>query len=116
MEQTLDVMLWIRDALGCLGVLVGLVSAIFLIVRKKPAMGILALAGFLLLSAEPLLDMVLLRLFLKSSSGNWQVIDTIYICCSGISLLLGPVLIAVAFFLGLRPDPVKVEEVPLPQA
>lgn len=113
--NNVNILFWLRDILACLGILVGLAASIFLFVRKKTSLGILALVGFLLFSTEPIMDIVFWRILINSMNMDWHL-DIVYACCTGISMLIGPVLIAVALFLGFRPEPVKEEEVPLPEA
>jgi hypothetical protein len=117
--NNINVMYWLRDAVACLGVLVGFGGAIFLFLRKKTIPAVLALVGFLLLSVEPLLDIILWRIVAQSAANpNWESMSTAYACLSGITMFLGAVAIALAFFLGFRvpklPPPPPVDEAGLP--
>ncbi len=106
---------YLRDAIACLGVLAGLGGAVFLFIRRKTFPAILALIGFLLLGIEPLLDIIIWRLLSFDSSANFDTLNTVYACTSGLTMFLGAILIAMAFILGFREPklgPPPPEEVP----
>ncbi len=52
--NNIETIYYVRDAVACLGVLVGFGGAIFLFIRRKTLPGILALIGFVFLGLEPL--------------------------------------------------------------
>ena len=97
-----NVLFGVRDAIACLGVLVGLGGAIFLLIRKKTLAGILALIGFIFLGLEPLLDVILYRILSNTANPNYDLLDTTYGCVTGPALFVGIVLIVLAFILGFR--------------
>ena len=100
--NNIELFYYLRDALACLGVLVGLGGAIFLFIRKKTLPAILSLAGFVLLGIEPLLDLLIWRLLSNSSNANFDTLNSAYACISGLTMFLGAVLIALAIILALR--------------
>jgi len=100
--STIEVFYYVRDAIACLGVLVGLGGAVYLFIRKKTLPGILALIGFIFLGIEPLLDLLLWRILGNTTSPNWDAMNTTYACVTGPSLFLGILLIVMAFILGFR--------------
>jgi hypothetical protein len=100
--STIEILYYVRDAVACLGVLVGLGGAAFLFIRKKALPGILALIGFIFLGVEPLLDVVLYRILGNTASPNWDTMNTTYACATGPALFLGILLIVLAFILGFR--------------
>jgi len=98
----IEVQYYLRDAVACLGVLVGLGGAVFLFIRKEVLPGILALLGFIFLGIEPLLDVILWRILGNTASPNWDTMNTAYACITGPTLFLGILLIVLAFVLGFR--------------
>jgi hypothetical protein len=100
--MNIEVLYYARDAVACLGVLVGLGGTIFLFTRKKTLPGILALIGFIFLGIEPLLDVVLWQILAKSDTANYDTLNTVYACVTGPALFLGILLIVLALVLGLR--------------
>jgi hypothetical protein len=100
--NNIEILYYVRDAVACLGVLVGLGGAIFLFSRKKTMPGILALIGFIFLGIEPLLDLVVWRILSNSANANFDTLNTAYACITGPSLFLGILLIVLAFVLGFR--------------
>ena len=116
-----NVLYWLRDAIACLGILVGLGGAIFLFTRKKTVPGILTLVGFLALGLDPLLDIILWRIIAQyASSPNWTTMDYAFVCITGPGHLIGAILIVVAFIMGFRepklPPPPIEEPADLPPA
>ena len=111
--SNIEVFYYLRDAVACLGVLVGLGGAVFLFIRKKTLPAILALIGFAFLGVEPLLDLLLWRVLSNSSSADYDALNTAYACISGPAMFLGIVVIVLAFILGFRepklPPPPPVE-------
>ncbi len=110
--NNIEIVYFIRDAVACLGVLVGLGGAIFLFTRKKTLPGILTLLGFGLLGIEPSLDVVLWRILANNSNSNFDTLNYTYACITGPALFLGILLIVLAFILGFRetklpPPPVE---------
>lgn len=119
--NNLNLVYWLRDAVACLGTLVGVGSAIFLFIRKKTLPAILALVGFLLLAVEPLLEIIFWRIMANSSNfdyGAFESLSTAYACINGPTMFLGIVAIALAFILGFReprlPPPPPVDEAGTP--
>jgi hypothetical protein len=104
-SNNIEMLYYLRDAAACLGVLVGLVGAIVLLIRHKTAAGILALLGFLVIALEPLTDIVAFRILGAGSSPNWDALNSAYACVSGLSLLLGLVLLAAGLFVISRKGP-----------
>ncbi len=106
MEQAFDtrVLYDIRDAIICLGFLAGIVGGIVLLTRKKTTAGLVAILGFLMLSLDPLSEIVLFRLMFESFANNLQTLDMVYTCISGVSIFLGVILLLVALILAARPD------------
>jgi hypothetical protein len=102
MPNNIEVLYYLRDAVACLGVLVGLGGAVFLLIRKKTLPAILALIGFILLGVEPLLDVLIWRILANNSSANYDTLNTAYACITGPALFLAILLIVLAFILGLR--------------
>jgi hypothetical protein len=100
--NNIEVFYYLRDAVACLGVMVGLGGAVFLFTRKKTLPGILALIGFILLGIEPLLDVVVWRILGNSPSANYDKLNTSYACVTGPALFLGILLIVLAFILAFR--------------
>ena len=100
--NNIEIFYYLRDALVCLGVLVGIGGGIFLFIRKKTLPGILALIGFLFLGIEPLLDVILWRILGNTASPNWDTMNTSYACVTGPTAFLGILLIVLAFILGFR--------------
>jgi hypothetical protein len=93
---------YIRDAVACVGVLIGFVATVFLFIRKKAAAAILSALGFIFLGLEPLLDIVLWRVLGNGSNPNWDSLNTAYACITGPSLFLGVVFLVLAFILATR--------------
>jgi hypothetical protein len=111
--SALNTLYWLRDAVACLGVLVGVGGAIFLFVRKKTLAAVLSLIGFVFLGLEPLLDMILWRILINGDNPNYDLMSTTYVCITGPALFVGIVLIVLAFILGFRgpklpPPPIEV--------
>ena len=100
--NNIEVLYYVRDAVACLGVLVGLGGAVFLFTRKKPLPAILAMIGFIFLGIEPLLDVVLWRVLGNSANANYDTLNTAYACITGPTLFLGILLIVLAFILGFK--------------
>ncbi len=98
----IEVFYYVRDGAACLGVLVGLVAAVFLFTRKKTFPGVLALIGFFLLGIEPLLDVIIWRVLSLNQSADFNLLNEVYACGSGLAMFLGVVLVALAIFLGFR--------------
>ena len=92
----------LRDTLACPGVMVGFGGAIFLLIKKKTMPAILSLIGFLLLGAEPILDLVIWQWLSYWDNANYDQLSTTYACLSGLAAFLGAVLIALAFILAFR--------------
>jgi hypothetical protein len=101
-NTNIEVYYYIRDAVACLGVLVGIGGAIFLFIKKKTLPAILSLLGFIALGLEPLLDLVIWRILGNGSNPNWDSLNTAYACITGPTLFMGVVLITLAFILGFR--------------
>ncbi len=97
----------IRDALLCLGFLIGFVGGIVLLVRKKTGAGILAILGFFLFSLDPLIELVLFRLLYNNFGDNLQAMDMVYTCVSGPAILLGSICLLAALLLAARPSQPK---------
>jgi len=93
---------YIRDAVACVGVLIGFGATIFLFIRKKAAAAILSALGFILLGLEPLLDIFLWRVLGAGDNPNWDQLNTAYACITGPSLFLGIVFLVLAFILAFR--------------
>jgi hypothetical protein len=115
-SNTIEILYYVRDAAACLGVLVGLVGAVILFIRKKTFPGILALIGFFLLGVEPLLDVIIWRVISYNASANYDTLNSAYACGSGLAMFLGAVLVALAIILGFRepklPPPMTEDEPP----
>jgi hypothetical protein len=115
-SNTINVLYYLRDAIACLGVLVSLGGTVFLFIRRKTFPAILALIGFLLLGVEPLLDVIIWRVLSTASSANFDSLNTVYACTSGLTMFLGAILITLAFVQGFRepklgpPPPVEDAE------
>jgi hypothetical protein len=107
---------YIRDAVACVGVLIGFGATIFLFIRKKAGAAILSLLGFVFLGLEPLLDIILWRVLGSTSNPNWDTLNTTYACVTGPSLFLGVVCLVLAFIFALRelklPPPPQPSEPP----
>jgi hypothetical protein len=117
--MNVNAMYWLRDVIACIGPLVGIGGAIFLFLRKKPLPAVLSLIGFVMLAIEPLLDILMWRVIAQTSSSlDWESMSSAYACISGVTMFLGAILIALAFFLGFRepklPPPPPVDEAGLP--
>ena len=112
--NNLEFLYYLRDAIACLGVLVGLGAAVFLFIRKKTLPAILSLLGFTLLGIEPLLDIFIWRMLGNSASANYDTLNEVYACTSGLTMFLGMVLIVITIILGFREPklPPPVEEPP----
>jgi hypothetical protein len=102
MNNNIETIYYVRDAVACLGVLVGFGGAIFLFVRRKIMPGILALIGFIFLGLEPSLDVILWRVLANNSNANFDTLNYAYACITGPALFIGILLIVMAFFLGFR--------------
>jgi len=100
--NNIEILYYFRDAVACLGILVGLGGAVFLFFRKKTLPGILALIGFIFLGTEPLLDLILWRFLDNTASPNWDTMNATYACVTGPALFLGILMIVLAFILGFR--------------
>ena len=118
--SNIETLYYVRDAVACLGVLIGLGGAIFLFIRKKTMPGILALVGFFFLGLEPSLDIILWRILANNSNANFDNLNYAYACITGPALFLGILLIVMAFILGFRekklPPPPIEPPVDLPPA
>jgi hypothetical protein len=112
MANNIEIYYYIRDAVACLGVLVGVGGAIFLFVKKKTLPAILSLLGFFALGLEPLADLLIWRVLGNGASPNWETLNTAYACLTGPSLFIGVVLLVLAFVLAFR-EP-KLPPPPLP--
>ena len=104
----------IRDALACLGVLIGFGGSIFLFTRKKTLPTILSLVGFLFLGIEPILDVVIWQWLSYGDTFTWEQLTPVYACSSGLVMFLGVILISLAFILAFRepklpPPPAPVD-------
>ena len=102
MNTNIEVYYYIRDAVACLGVMIGVGGAIFLFIKKKTLPAILSLLGFIALGMEPLLDILIWRVLGKGSNPNWETLNISYACVTGPSLFIGAVLIVLAFILAFR--------------
>ncbi|MGA2503472.1 MAG: hypothetical protein ABSG01_05210 [Anaerolineales bacterium] len=118
--NNIEIIYYVRDAVACLGVLVGLGGAVFLFIRKKTLPAILALIGFILLGIEPSLDVILWRVLANNSNANYDTLNYAYACITGPALFLGILLIVLVFILGFRetklPPPPMEPPVDLPPA
>jgi hypothetical protein len=100
--DNIELMYYLRDAVAFLGVLIGLGSAVFLFIRKKPLSAGLALAGFIFLGIEPFLDVLLWRILSYQENANYNSLNSIYACVSGPTMFLGIGMLVLAFVLGFR--------------
>ncbi len=118
--NNIEILYYVRDAVACLGVLVGLGGAVFLFTRKKVMPGILALVGFIFLGIEPSLDVIVWRVLGNNSNANFDTLNYTYACITGPALFLGILLIVLAFVMGFRetklPPPPMEPPVDLPPA
>ena len=98
--MNIDTIYNIRNAVSCLGFLVGIGAGIFLIVRKRTLAGILFIAGFVLFSLEPLADIMVFRILFNQdlSESTYQVLDYIYPCISAPAFFLGSIAVIIAVF------------------
>ncbi len=97
----------LRDAFLCLGMLIGIGGGVFLLIRKKTAPGILAMAGFVLFSLEPIADFIILQLLYRQDGSEdfYIALDWTYSCVAGAGVFLGVLALVVAFVLAARPQP-----------
>jgi membrane-bound ClpP family serine protease len=89
----------IRDALVCVGFLIGIGAGVFLITKKHTTAGILGVIGFLLFSLEPITDFVLFRVIYNSvdyDESLFNTLDLIYPCISAPAIFLGSISLVVA--------------------
>jgi hypothetical protein len=89
----------LKNAVTCLGFLVGIGAGIFLITRKQRLAGALAIAGFVLFSLEPLADLVIFRILFRNLDYDRALFDAlniVYPCISGFGVLLGTVALIIA--------------------
>jgi hypothetical protein len=100
--STIETYYYIRDAVACVGVLIGFGGTVFLFIRKKPTAAVLSALGFIFLGLEPLLDVVLWRVLGAGSNPNWDSLNTAYACVTGPSLFVGVLFIVLAFIVALR--------------
>jgi hypothetical protein len=114
--STIETYYYIRDAVACVGVLLGFGATIFLFIRKKTAAAVLSALGFIFLGLEPLLDIILWRVLGAGSNPNWDNLNTAYACVTGPSLFVGVLFIVLAFIVVLRepklPPPPPTSEPP----
>jgi hypothetical protein len=103
-----------RDALVCLGFLLGVGLGVVLIIRKKTLLGVLALAGFFLLGLSPLLSILYRALFLKIPRGAVDFISWAVPCVSSVAVLLGTIALIIALLKGtkVKKEPIASAEPP----
>jgi len=107
---------YLRDTIICLGVLVGLAVSIFIFTRRKTSASLLSLSGYLLLSVEPFLDIIVWRILGNRRLPDLRTLNIVYACVSGPVLFLGMVLLAVGLFLAVRSPPKAEQQAPGPAA
>ncbi len=91
---------YVRIALTCLALLVGVGGGIFLLVRRQVWPGLLALAGFVLLSLDPLANFVLPRL-LAGSQQTTAGLSMTLACLGPLGLFLGGAALLAALLTAL---------------
>ena len=98
-SEFIDVFWNIRDAVICVGFLVGIGAGIFLVVRKQKISGILAMLGFCLFGLEPIADFIVYRVLYKQDYGveTYQTFDYVYLCISAPAFFLGSIALVIAF-------------------
>jgi hypothetical protein len=94
----------LKNAISCLGFLVGIGVGIFLIVKKQRAVGALAIVGFLLFSLDPLVDWIR-RIILRTPNFSielFNALQAVHACLSGLGFFLGTAALVVAFIIVMR--------------
>jgi hypothetical protein len=89
----------VRNAILCLGFLLGIGGGIFLIIRKRKLAGILAIVGFLFLSLEPISDFVIFRILYREldySEELFNKLDLAYPIISAPAIFLGSIALIIA--------------------
>ena len=94
----------LKNAISCLAFLVGIGVGIFLIVKKRKAVGALAIVGFLLFSLDPIVDWIR-RILLRTPNFSIELFNTLQVlhaCLSGLGFFLGAAALIVAFIMVMR--------------
>ncbi len=91
----------LRDALMCLGFLIGVGGGVFLIIRKQAAAGGLAIAGFILFGIDPILEVVIWRIIAPNAT-NIDVLNWTYVCISAPATFLGTAALIAALVMAAR--------------
>jgi hypothetical protein len=94
---TVTTLSYVRDALALLGFAAGMGIGVFLAARKRTTAGVLTLAGFFLLSLEPVADLAIFRTGLINAD-NYNTWISAYSCISGSAAFLGGILLTLALF------------------
>ena len=90
----------LRDALMCLGFLIGIGGGVFLLVRKQMLPGGLAIAGFVLLGIEPIAEVVIWRLLSDGTRNN--ALSWAYACIGAPATFLGAIALIAALIIAVR--------------
>ncbi len=93
----------LRSGLTCLIFLIGAGAGIFLILRKQTLTGGLALAGFVLFSIDPLVEVILFRLLGDNFSENYEILGWVYAGVSSVVTILGVAALTAALIMATRP-------------
>lgn len=103
-NNTVSLFYYIRDAMLCIGFLIGIGVGVLLIVRKRTQAGILAVAGFALFGVEPIADLVIFRMIETQpaaqtwSQTTYNTLDATYACLSSIAFFIGSILLIATLF------------------
>lgn len=96
----------LRDSALFLVFLVGMGAGVYVITQNKRKVGGLILSGFALLGLEPIADFVIFNL-LSPKLGEemgYEVFNWSYACTSGISMVLGTLILLTAFYFAIQPE------------
>jgi len=104
----------LRDALLCLTFLAGAVAGVLAITRQHRTTGILMLVGFLLLGIDPILEVLIFRVFMNNYTGDsYELFNWAYVCLSTPADLIGVGCLIAAVFIAIRPKPSEVDNTPI---
>jgi hypothetical protein len=104
----------LRDAILCLTFLAGAAAGVLAITRQYKTTGILTLVGFLLLGIDPILEVLIFRVFMNNYMGeNYGMFNWAYVCLSTPANLIGVGCLIAAVFVAIRPKPSEVDNSPI---
>ena len=95
----------LRDALLCLVFLLGMIAGIVAVTRNQRKIGMIVIAGFLLLGIDPGSEFIIFNLIQPnfSEASNYIVLNWAYACISAPATIFGILCLMAAIYFGIQP-------------